>query len=425
MLFWDDTLKKWVPTTTSELVWDDTNKRLLIGGTTSYIELNTSGYLDVPEITEPSTPSSNRLRLYTEAIKGFSFFKFIDDTGMKRALVRDSVLVAKNVRGTTIAANRIVYATGSADNVPTIDLAKADSLSTLPAIGVTIESIADGAYGRVMQVGLLENINTNSLTEGDVLYVSESTAGVPTTTLPVTPNLIQEIGTCLVKSATVGAIQIVARSVRGDEYGTIQNTFYIGDGTTGTIALHFNSLVDGAIRWDETYMRIGDGTNDSLFAADGTVSFTGTARIDWTKLPANGATVTNYTTGSAVADLQTAADGNVYTCTEVAGGNNYLIVDFTVVTAFNWVRLLAYYDGNAVHNIVAQLEITPFDGSAWHTLDSIAHQGAATNTMEDHSFFVPSDTAYINSGVVKVRLLHSAATTASHTLVIDECSLYQ
>jgi hypothetical protein len=26
MLFWDDTLKKWVPTTTSELVWDDTNK---------------------------------------------------------------------------------------------------------------------------------------------------------------------------------------------------------------------------------------------------------------------------------------------------------------------------------------------------------------------------------------------------------------
>jgi hypothetical protein len=28
MLFWDDTLKKWVPTTTSELVWDDTNKTL-------------------------------------------------------------------------------------------------------------------------------------------------------------------------------------------------------------------------------------------------------------------------------------------------------------------------------------------------------------------------------------------------------------
>ena len=204
----------------------------LFVGATPYIELNADGYLDVPEITEPATPSSNRLRLYTEAIKGFSFFKFIDDTGMKRALVRDSVIIAKNVRGTTIAANRIVYATGSADNVPTIDLAKADSLSTLPAIGVTIESIADGAYGRVMQVGLLENINTNSLTEGDVLYVSATTAGVPTTTLPVTPNLVQEIGTCLVKSATAGAIQIVARSVRaltaGDIWPLLDNTYYLG-----------------------------------------------------------------------------------------------------------------------------------------------------------------------------------------------------
>jgi hypothetical protein len=28
MLFWDDTLKEWVPTTISELLWDDTNKTL-------------------------------------------------------------------------------------------------------------------------------------------------------------------------------------------------------------------------------------------------------------------------------------------------------------------------------------------------------------------------------------------------------------
>lgn len=198
----------------------------------TYIEITSGGSMDLPEITQPATPGTNRLRLYTEAIKGFSFFKFIDDTGMKRALVRDSVIVVKNVRGSTIAASRIVYATGSADNVPTIDLAKADSQSTLPAIGVTIESIADGAYGRIMQVGLLENINTNSLTEGDVLYVSETTAGVPTTTLPLTPNLVQEIGTCFVKSATVGAIQIVARSVRaltaGDIWPLIDDTYYLG-----------------------------------------------------------------------------------------------------------------------------------------------------------------------------------------------------
>lgn len=191
-----------------------------------------NGRLDMPEISEPDTPGTNKLRLYTESIKGFSFFKFIDDTGMKRALVRDSIIPVKNVRGTLIAANRIVYASGSEDEVPTVDLAKADSISTLPAIGVTIESIANGAYGRVMQVGLLEGINTNSLEEGDILYVSAATEGVPSTTVPVTPNYVQEIGTVLVKSATAGSIQIIARSVRGvgtgDLWPLANDTYYLG-----------------------------------------------------------------------------------------------------------------------------------------------------------------------------------------------------
>jgi hypothetical protein len=191
-----------------------------------------NGYLDLPEITEPDTPKTNKLRLYNEAIKGFSFFKFIDDTGMKRAIVRDSVIPVKNTTGSTIAANRIVYDAGSEEDVPLIALAKADSLTTLPAIGVTVERIVNDDYGRVMQVGLLENINTNSLTEGDPLYVSATTAGVPTTTLPITPNYVQEIGTCLVKSATVGQIQIIARSVRvrtsGDIWPLLDDTYYLG-----------------------------------------------------------------------------------------------------------------------------------------------------------------------------------------------------
>lgn len=169
----------------------------------------------------------------------------------------------------------------------------------------------------------------------------------------------------------------------------------------------------------------GDSTNKTLVSSTGDITQVGTARIDWTKKAANGVTLTNFTSASAVGDLQTANDGTTYTATEVAGGNNNLVVDFTGVTAFNWVKLLAYYNGNAVHNIQVQIEITPFDGSAWHTFDSIENQGATTNTYQNHDFFIPSDTAYINSGVVKIRLLHSASTSAGHTLVIDECSLYQ
>ena len=186
-------------------------------------------YVDKLERAAPSNPPADTLRLYVEDYHGFSFYKFLDSTGMKRSLVRDSVILVKNIRGSTIAANRIVYATGSDDDVPTVDLAKSDDISTMPAIGVTIESIDNDSFGRVMQVGLLENINTDSLEPGDILYVSDSTAGIPMTTVPVTPSFIQEIGTVLVKDAAVGSIQIVARSIDGNEFGTVNDFIVVGN----------------------------------------------------------------------------------------------------------------------------------------------------------------------------------------------------
>lgn len=43
MLFWDDTLQKWVHTETGELFWDDVNKRLGIKNTTPTSTLDVSG----------------------------------------------------------------------------------------------------------------------------------------------------------------------------------------------------------------------------------------------------------------------------------------------------------------------------------------------------------------------------------------------
>jgi hypothetical protein len=217
---------------------------LVVSGTTL---LN---LLDFTEIPEPPTPATDTIRIYNESIKGFSFLKYLDDGGMKREIVRDSLILVKNVRGSTIAANRIVCASGSQDNVPLVTTAKADSIDTMPAIGVTIESIVDGAFGRIMQVGLLENINTSSFAEGDVLYVSDAVAGIPTNSAPITPSLSQEIGTVLVSDVSTGAIQIVARGLTGDEHGTAQNEFYLGDGKAGTKQLIFNADKNAILQWD-------------------------------------------------------------------------------------------------------------------------------------------------------------------------------
>lgn len=230
---------------------------LTVNGDGTFSGLIQANYFDLPEIAQPANPAANKLRIYVEAIQGFSFLKYLDDTGMKREFMRDSMLLAYNNSGSTIAANRIVYADASTGTVPEIKLAKADSIATMPAIGVTVETIANGAYGRVMQIGVLENVNTLAFTAGDILYVSDATAGVPTATAPVTPSLTQEIGTILVDNATTGSIQIVARGLTGDEYGTAQNVFYIGDGTAGTKSLIFNAVTDAQIDWDETKFSLG------------------------------------------------------------------------------------------------------------------------------------------------------------------------
>jgi hypothetical protein len=206
---------------------------------------------------------------------------------MKREIVRDSMIIVYNNSGSEIVTNRVVYASGNVGDVPTVALAKANSLLTMPAIGVTIEAIANNSYGRVMQVGLLENLDTSSLSVGDVLYVHDTIAGLVRTTPPVTPSLIQEIGTVLVDDASVGAIQIISRSMRGNEYGTIQNTFSIGDGAAGSKTLTFNAASDASLVWDETNLNIGGpvtigdgGTTDyTQVEADCTLEFNGAATV--------------------------------------------------------------------------------------------------------------------------------------------------
>lgn len=196
----------------------------------------------IAQSVSPSAPPNDTLRLYVESVNNFSFYKYVDSSGMVRRFVSDSMMIVFNKRGTSIPANRYVYATGSEYNTTTVDLAKANSMETMPSIGITIEAIPNGSYGRVMQVGVLENIDTNVLgfVEGDVMYVDDKTAGIPRKTPPLTPNLTQSMGTILVIDDVVGKIQVVTGTLKGNEFGTIQDTFKIGNDTNSNKSLIFD-----------------------------------------------------------------------------------------------------------------------------------------------------------------------------------------
>jgi hypothetical protein len=114
-----------------------------------------------------------------------------------------------------------VYISGSTGNVPNIALAKADSLTTLPAIGVLLNDIANNAFGQVMKLGLLDSFDTSAFSTGDRLYVDTTTAGALTNVRPVLPNYVQRVGSVLVDGVGNGSVSVsVAPYIGSEETGT-------------------------------------------------------------------------------------------------------------------------------------------------------------------------------------------------------------
>jgi hypothetical protein len=126
-----------------------------------------------------------------------------------------------------------------------------------------------------------------------------------------------------------------------------------------------------------------------------------------------------------VSDLQNILDGNVYHIDETnATPGQDLKVDFVSVSKFDFVHIIARYEGGAAHSVSIQLYA--WDAAAWHTWDS--ESGGREVTMANHSFHVPCGSNYIgtggNDGQVRVRFNHTQLGVGSHDTYIDSVALY-
>jgi hypothetical protein len=331
--------------------------------------------IDLKEIAVPSAPAADHLRLFARDYKGFSFPNIIDNGGMNRALLRDSVFVAKNDTGVEIAQNRVVYASGSSDDVPTIALARSNAAATMPAIGVTIESIADGAYGRVMQVGLLENIDTSGLAVGNIMYVHSAVAGLVQVAAPVYPNIRQEIGTVLVADAAAGAIQVVARSAFND--AVIDHGGLLGladDDHTQYLLVAGSRAMSGALD-------MGTNAITNVGNIDGRdVSVDGT-KLDGIEPLADVTDEENVEAAGAVMDgdfgengLMSSIAGGSYAARTIAAGSAKLTVtNGDGVAGHPTIDL-----GSVAHSDLSDTQFTERYFSAYRTSNQAANSGAYT-----------------------------------------------
>jgi hypothetical protein len=64
------------------------------------------------------------------------------------------MIIALNTGKITIPKGRCVYISGSLGKYPTIGISQANDTNTLPAIGIAVESITNGSFGKIFRVDI-------------------------------------------------------------------------------------------------------------------------------------------------------------------------------------------------------------------------------------------------------------------------------
>jgi len=111
----------------------------------------------------------------------------------------------------TIGVGSVVYVTGSAGNIPTVDLAFASLFDSSTVVGVTNRFIAPASYGYIYTYGTID-YNTSSFVSGDNLFLSDTQAGILTSISPLAPSFSVLVGTVL-NSGTSGSIVVLQNSI--------------------------------------------------------------------------------------------------------------------------------------------------------------------------------------------------------------------
>lgn len=118
----------------------------------------------------------------------------------------------------------------SAGGIPQIEKAKADSFATAIVRGVTVKDVNDGEETAITTFGEVYNIDTLGLAVGTPMYLSDTTAGTYSSTVPAIKTVV---GGVLVADATTGrlfvnitniqAIPSVFAVLKGQSAGGVYN----------------------------------------------------------------------------------------------------------------------------------------------------------------------------------------------------------
>lgn len=177
------------------------------GGDAGLTYDKTNNILDLESIDFATTPTAAAAvyRVNADDSEG-SLNLGLKGGNVNISLGSEVIIMSYNAEATTLNKGEVVYLFGAQGQRPAIKRASnTGDATSATTFGMVAESIASGAEGFVIQIGVLRNINTNAYNEGDILWLG-ATAGTVTTTKPYAPNHGVFVGVVLKKNATSGRI---------------------------------------------------------------------------------------------------------------------------------------------------------------------------------------------------------------------------
>lgn len=134
----------------------------------------------------------------------------------------------------TISVGQVVHVVSwdTVNDRARVELAKADSASTMPCAGVCNVQATDSTPGKIMLLGTMLDLDTSGLVGGAPTYISHVTAGMLTTTPPPGPYVVQSLGVCLNSDASEGVLGINILSYRAYDYANPASA--LGTAAAGT-----------------------------------------------------------------------------------------------------------------------------------------------------------------------------------------------
>lgn len=224
----------------------------------------------------------------------------------------DSHVLGRNTTGSLITRGQVVRVNGASAGNLTIALAQGNTdPNTSNTIGIAAENIANNGTGMVITSGLLRNLNTNTFTAGDLLYISPTTAGLLVNTIPAAPNHAVRMGYVVSAHPSNGIIYVAVNN--GYELNELHDVNYPATPATNDFLVYVTN------RWENqtaatarTSMGLGTlATQNGTFSGTSSGTNTGDQTI----------TLTGDVTGSGTGSFAATIQPNAVTTAKIANSN--------------------------------------------------------------------------------------------------------